>query len=223
MPQMTAPPFITFEGCEGCGKSTQVKRLAARLQAAGVPLLLTREPGGTPLGEAIRELLLFTPKGAAISAEAEILLFAASRSQLVREVIEPARARGEWVISDRFHDSTTVYQGAARRLAGEAVARINAFAVGECVPDLTLVLDVDVQTARARMLRRVRPAGPADRMEEEPLAFHEEVRRGYHDLATQEPERVRLVDASAAPGDIEHEIWRQVTERFAVPAGAAGV
>src|SRR5438552_5574595 len=144
-------PFITFEGSEGCGKSTQVKMLATRLQATGIPFLITREPGGTPIGESIRELLQFAPQGAGMTPETELLLFEASRAQLVREVIKPAFEAGSCVISDRFFDSTTVYQGAARKLDKKIVRQLNAFAVGDCVPDITFLLDVDLQTAHARM------------------------------------------------------------------------
>ncbi len=143
-------PFITFEGSEGCGKSTQVGLLASRLTNANVPLLVTREPGGTAIGERIRHLLQFVPESVAMTPETELLLFEASRSQLVREVIQPALDRGAVVISDRFADSTTVYQGVARRLNHEVVGRLNAFAVGKCWPDLTFLLDIDVKTARAR-------------------------------------------------------------------------
>jgi len=156
-------PFITFEGSEGCGKSTQVKRLAARLNSLGVPVLVTREPGGTPIGETIRELLQFAPHNSAMTPETELLLFEASRSQLVREVIQPALAHGSCVISDRFFDSTTVYQGVARKLETKFVQALNRFAVGDCIPDLTFVLDLEVDTARDRMLRRVRPVN-VDRM-----------------------------------------------------------
>ena len=124
-------PFITFEGSEGCGKSTQVRLLADRLTKAGVPLLVTREPGGTPIGEKIRHLLQFAPEGVAMTPETELLLFEASRSQLVREIIQPALDRGTVVLSDRFADSTTVYQGVARRLDHEMVGHLNAFAVGQ--------------------------------------------------------------------------------------------
>src|SRR4051794_29801593 len=148
--------FITFEGSEGCGKSTQVQRLAARLNREARDFLLTREPGGTAIGEKIRDLLQFAPEGVAMRPETEVLLFEASRSQLVREIIEPALERGTLVISDRFFDSTTVYQGAARRLDPATVEKLNAFAVGNCRPDMTFVLEVDVETARARLLRRVR-------------------------------------------------------------------
>jgi dTMP kinase len=199
--------FITFEGSEGCGKSTQVQRLATRLEQTGLPFLLTREPGGTALGEQIRHLLQFAPEGAAMRPETEVLLFEASRSQLVREVIQPALARGEIVISDRFFDSTTVYQGAARKLDPRAVEQLNAFAVGDCIPDLTFVLDVDVPTARARMMRRGRPVGAPDRMEQEPIEFYERVCAAYRDLAQREPDRIHLLDASGAPDEIENQIW----------------
>src|SRR5690242_4175576 len=148
---MACLPFITFEGSEGCGKSTQVRLLAARLEKLQIPLLVTREPGGTPIGESIRDLLQFAPQSAVMTAETELLLFEASRSQLVREVIQPALARGDCVISDRFFDSTTVYQGAARRLDPKIVEQVNRFAVGDCMPDVTFVLDVDLKTARSRM------------------------------------------------------------------------
>src|SRR5438034_5010657 len=129
--RMSRLPFIAFEGSEGCGKSTQVQRLAARLEQAGIPYLVTREPGGTPIGESIRELLQFAPHGTAMTAETELLLFEASRSQLVREVIKPALERGVCVISDRFFDSTTVYQGVARRLEQQVVEELNCFAIGD--------------------------------------------------------------------------------------------
>ncbi|HEY8834904.1 MAG TPA: dTMP kinase, partial [Chthoniobacterales bacterium] len=160
---MSHGAFITFEGSEGCGKSTQVVRLASRLEHAGVRTLVTREPGGTPIGEKIRDLLQFAPESFAMTPEAEMLLFAASRSQLVRETIQPALGQGIVVISDRFFDSTTVYQGVARKLSPEIVETLNAFAVGPARPDVTFILDIDVETARARMLRRVRPVAMHDR------------------------------------------------------------
>src|SRR5437867_10400900 len=149
-------PFITFEGSEGCGKSTQVQRLAARLKKLQISFLRTREPGGTPIGETIRELLQFAPHNSAMMPETELLLFEASRSQLVRETIKPALERGFCVITDRFFDSTTVYQGAARRLDREIVERLNAFVVGDCVPDITFVLDVDAATGESRMQKKPR-------------------------------------------------------------------
>jgi dTMP kinase len=211
---MARGPFITFEGSEGCGKSTQVLRLAARLEKEGVPMLVTREPGGTAIGEKIRELLQFDPENFAMAPETELLLFEASRSQLVRETIRPALARGWVVLSDRFLDSTTVYQGAARRLDPEMVERLNEFAVGIDRPNLTFVLDIDVATARARLLRRVRPIQVVDRMEQEPLDFYERVCEAYRELARREPDRICLLDGSRSPDEIEGEIWGQVSKRF---------
>ena len=216
---MSRGAFITFEGSEGCGKSTQVKRLASRLEGIGVPVLITREPGGTAIGEKIRDLLQFAPESLAMTPETELLLFEASRSQLVRETIRPALEQGSVVISDRFFDSTTVYQGVARKLEPEIVEKLNNFAVGADKPDLTFLLDVNVETARERMLRRVRPIQAVDRMEQEPREFYERVCEGYRELARREPVRIRLLDGSRSPDEIEDEIWREMTARFpAIPA-----
>jgi dTMP kinase len=203
-------PFITFEGSEGCGKTTQVQRLAARLQQYGVPFLVTREPGGTAIGETIRELLQYAAHNSTMTAETELLLFEASRSQLVREVIKPALDRGMCVISDRFFDSTTAYQGAARKLDLDTVARFNAFAIGDCVPDVTFVLDVDSATAGSRMQQPRKP----DRMEREPVEFYKRVRQGYHELAKREPDRVVLIDGLGDAGAVENEIWNTLRFRF---------
>ena len=203
-------PFITFEGSEGCGKSTQVQRLAARLEKLGIPFLVTREPGGTPIGEAIRELLQFAPQSKGMTPETELLLFEASRSQLVRETIKPALECGVGVISDRFFDSTTVYQGAARKLDRQVVEQLNAFAVGDCIPDVTFVLDVDVATARSRMQSPRRP----DRMEQEPAEFYEEICEAYRQLAKREPNRVVLIDGSRDAGKIDNQIWEVLSSRF---------
>jgi dTMP kinase len=211
---MSRGAFITFEGSEGCGKSTQVKRLASRLEQAGVRVLITREPGGTAIGEKIRDLLQFAPESFAMTPETELLLFAASRSQLVRETIRPALEQGCVVISDRFFDSTTVYQGVARKLEPDIVATLNDFAVGPDRPDLTIILDVDVATARARMARRVRPVVVIDRMEQEPQEFYERVCEAYRDLARREPVRLRLLDGSRSPDEIETDIWHEVSRRF---------
>jgi dTMP kinase len=207
--------FITFEGTEGCGKSTQVQRLAARLGQSGVPFLLTREPGGTAIGETIRDLLQFAPEGKDMKPETELLLFEASRSQLVREIIEPSLAEGTCVISDRFFDSTTVYQGAARKLDAKTVADLNRVAVGKCNPDLTFILDVDEQTAHLRLQKPRRP----DRMEQEPPEFYERVRNAYRQLALTEPNRIVLLDGSKPAEEIEAEIWSVLRDRF--PALAA--
>jgi dTMP kinase len=212
---MPRVPFITFEGSEGSGKSTQADRLAVRLQRCGVPYILTREPGGTPIGESIRELLQFAPHNSNMTSESELLLFEASRSQLVREVIKPALERGMCVIADRFFDSTTIYQGAARKLDREIIERLNAFAVGDCVPDITFVLDVDAATAEARMRHEPRRA---DRMEQQPAEFYERVREGYRDLAAHEPKRIILIDGSRKPDEIEREIWEKLFSRFSLLA-----
>lgn len=198
--------FISFEGSEGCGKSTQIAMLAARLRHAGFPPVMTREPGGTCIGEKIRHLLQHDPEAANMAPETELLLFAASRAQLVREVIGPALDAGHIVIADRFLDSTTVYQGVARALPMEAVEAINRFAAGSRLPDLTFVLDMDASRAlaRARKISATHDAG--DRMENEPAAFYEVVREGYRALARREPRRVRLLDAARAPETIFREI-----------------
>ncbi len=208
---MSRLPFITFEGSEGCGKSTQVQRLAARFEQAGIPYLVTREPGGTPIGETIRELLQFAPHGGTMTPQTELLLFEASRSQLVRETIKPALDRGLCVISDRFFDSTTVYQGAARKLDAEIVSRLNRFVAGDSIPDLTLILDVDPVIARSRMERTVRKP---DRMEQESREFYDKVRAGYQELAVREPRRIVLIDGVRPADEVEHEIWEMISTRF---------
>jgi dTMP kinase len=218
--QMLRLPFITFEGSEGSGKSTQAERLAAHLQRCGVPHVLTREPGGTPIGESIRDLLQFVPHNSNMTPETELLLFEASRGQLVREVIKPALERGLCVIADRFADSTTVYQGAARKLDRETIERLNAFAVGDCVPDITFVLDVDAATAESRMRREPRKA---DRMEQQPAEFYERVREGYRDLAAHEPKRIVLVNGSRDPAQIESEVWERLCSRFSVLAKTSNI
>ncbi len=207
---MSRLPFITFEGSEACGKTTQVQRLATRLERLHVPHLITREPGGTPIGETIRELLQFAPHNSNMTPETELLLFEASRSQLVREVIRPALEQGMCVIADRFFDSTTAYQGAARKLDREIIERFNAFAVSGCIPDITIVLDVDAATAESRMRREPRKA---DRMEQQPGEFHERVREGYRELAARDAKRVVLIDGVREPSAIEEEIWQTLCSR----------
>lgn len=209
--KIVAMPFITFEGAEGCGKSTQVNRLAARLGKGGINPLVLREPGGTAIGEAIRHLLQHSEENHGMTAETELLLFEASRSQLVREKIQPALARGEWVICDRFFDSTTVYQGAARNLAPEFIQRLNTFAVDDCIPDLTFVLDIDRATARLRLGHRQKIR---DRLEDESNEFHERVIHAYRELARNEPKRLVLLDGRRSFNEIEDDIWRTVSMRF---------
>jgi dTMP kinase len=210
--------FITFEGSEGCGKSTQLLRLAERLRGLGREVVVTREPGGTEIGEQLRQLLQFSKAGQRMVPETELLLFTASRAQLVREVIQPALARGAVVIADRFLDSTTVYQGVARKIDGAQVAAINGFAVGDCLPALTFLLDLDLAEARARMALRARGAGTLDRMESQPVEFYEAVRRGYLELAAVHPERIKVLDASQAIEAVGAEIWRRVEGKLGVEA-----
>jgi dTMP kinase len=204
--------FITFEGSEGCGKSTQITLLADKLRQSGHDPLLIREPGGTTAGESIRHLLQHAPEGEALVPEAELLLFAASRAQLVREKIQPALEAGRIVISDRFLDSTTVYQGVARRIPVEDTARINAFAVGIFLPDVTFVLDLDRTTSLDRMRNGKRQL---DRIERESEEFFTAVRQGYLDLAKTHPDRVVLLDASRPAESTAAEIERVLSLRTA--------
>lgn len=197
--------FLSFEGSEGCGKSTQIRRLVAALEERGIPHLLVREPGGTAAGEVIRHLLQHSDDGNALVAESELLLFAASRAQLVREVILPALDEGRLVISDRFLDSTTVYQGVARRLPAADVEKINRFAAGPRLPDRTILLDMDPVAAfeRVRAGREER----RDRMEEMPVSFYRDVRDGYLAVAAADPARFRVLDAARAEEELAGDIW----------------
>lgn len=203
--------FVSFEGGEGCGKSTQIALLAEALTAAGREVVVVREPGGTAAGEEIRHLLKHHPAGAALTPEAELLLFAASRAQLVREVIAPAIAAGKVVIADRFLDSTTVYQGDARGLPAGAVAAINRFAAGPHRPDVTFLLDLDPATGLARA--RTRNADAADHIDQLPAEFHERVRAGYLRLAAAEP-RIVVLDASQSPDHVHAGVVRSLNTRF---------
>jgi len=206
--------FISFEGSEGCGKSTQIRLLMDALSQSGQQVLLTREPGGTAVGERIRELLQYTPEAAAMTSEAELLLFASSRAQLVREIISPALDEGQWVIADRFLDSTTVYQGLGRGLEEEAVKAINLFAVGDVIPDLTLLLDMDAASGHERAKAASQSEGKSDRMEDQPLDFFERVRQGYLDLAKNESDRMVLIDASGSIEEVHAEIKSVLKNRY---------
>ncbi len=200
--------FITFEGPEGSGKTTQAKRLVERLQGEGRDVVYTREPGGTKTGEAIRQILQYDAAGEPIADECEVLLFAASRAQLVRAVILPALERGAWVISDRFADSTTVYQGYGRGFSVEDMLTINAFAIGQAVPDLTILLDVTVTSGFERLAKRTKQENTKkDRIEQEARAFHERVRQGYLDLAARWPERFQRLDGVASPDEVAALVW----------------
>lgn len=222
--------LITFEGTEGGGKSTQIQLLAERLRAANRIVRVLREPGGTPIGEEVRHTLKHSDANHAMTPEAELLLMNASRAQLVREVIRPALAAGEIVLCDRFYDSTTAYQGYGRQLDLERVKSIIDFAVGETRPHLTLLLDVPIEVSEARRRSRqaklievAPPAGATknsprlsfneplrDRMEEADRAFFERVHAGFAAIAATEPQRVRLIDATAGIDEVHAAVWRAV-------------
>lgn len=206
--------FITFEGSEGCGKSTQIRRFVALLESGGVEVLQTREPGGTDVGEKIRHLLQHDEEAGDLTDESELLLFAASRAQLVREVILPALEQGKWVVADRFYDSTTVYQGVGRGLNVEAVQQINAFAAGSAIPDLTLLLDLDAEIGHSRAVAA--SGGKADRMESQPLAFFESIRQGYLDLASTDPDRIAVIDASPGIDEVGERIRAEFESRLSI-------
>jgi len=212
LPSKTTGKLISFEGSEGSGKSTQIARLATRLQQAGREVVATREPGGTELGERIRDILLHKDEGQGMCPEAELLLFTAARAQLVRKVITPALARGAVVLSDRYLDSSTVYQGAARNLAAGPVDAVNGFAVGGVMPDLTVVLDVPTELSLARVNQR--SAGRPDRIERESAAFFQKVRDAYLQIAQAAPQRILLVDGTRAPEVVEQQIWAEVVKRL---------
>lgn len=200
--------FITFEGPEGGGKSTHIKRLTERLKALGHEVLLTREPGGTPTGEAIRGILQHDHTGEPLCPEAELLLFEASRAQLVRTVIVPALQRGVWVLCDRFADSTAAYQGYGRGFDLETILTLNRHAVGECMPDLTLLMDIDVETGRERLTQRnLAMNTTSDRIEREAVEFHRRVRHGFLELAKRWPDRIKVINAMREPEAVAADIW----------------
>lgn len=198
--------FITFEGIEGCGKSTQASRLKAYLESQGQATVLTREPGGTPIGEAIRAILL-NPEHSAMKPTAELLLYQAARAQHVEEVIQPALARGEFVICDRFVDSTLAYQGAGRQLSQEILsAALDERLIARCVPDRTILLDIDVETSR----QRLGYGQSLDRIEQEAVDFHARVRDGFLEIARLAPQRVNVIDATRTIDEVESEIRKLV-------------
>ncbi|NII75265.1 dTMP kinase [Dyella sp. SG562] len=193
----TRGKFISLEGGEGAGKSTLLAGLRACIEARGVDLLLTREPGGTTLGEAVRGIVL-DPALRGMAAETELLLMFASRAQLVRELIEPALAAGRWVLCDRFTDASYAYQGGGRGQPVERIEALEQWATGGLAPDLTLLLDLPVATGRARAAGR----GEADRIEVEADAFFERVRAAYRTRAAAQPQRFRVIDASHSPEEV---------------------
>lgn len=202
--------FITFEGIDGSGKSTHVALLAEWLRSQQQAVQVLREPGATPLSEAIRSVLLDV--GQQIDPIAELFLFCAARRQLVEEVIRPALRRGEIVLSDRFADSTVAYQGYGRGLDLSMVQQVIAYAIGDIVPNVTFILDVDVPTALAR--RGERFSTVTDRMEGASIAFFERVRRGYRAIAEQEPERIILLDGTAPIEQLQMRIRTEIAQRL---------
>jgi dTMP kinase len=210
--QKSSGRLISFEGSEGSGKSTQIARLAAHFQALKREVVTTREPGGTEIGEQIRNIIVHNSRGDEMCAETELLLFTAARAQLVREVIAPALLRGAFVLSDRFLDSSTVYQGIGRNLAADPVNQINRFAVGNVMPDLTIVLDVPEAVSLARLKQRA--SDLPDRMERENIDFYRKVREGYLVLARGLPERFVVIDGTKDQDWIERRIRAAVDERL---------
>jgi dTMP kinase len=208
----TTGKLISFEGSEGSGKSTQIARLAEHFQKSHREVVTTREPGGTEIGEQIRNIIVHNSKGDEMCAETELLLFTAARAQLVREVIAPALTRGAIVLSDRFLDSSTVYQGIGRNLAADPVAQINRFAVGNVLPDLTIVIDVPTEVSLARLKQRA--SDLPDRMERQNLDFYTKIREGYLVLAKGMPERFIVLDGTKTQDAIEKKIWAEVQARF---------
>lgn len=208
------PRFISLEGGEGCGKTTQARRLAARLEASGAEVTLTREPGGTPAAEAIRALLVSgeTDRWRPMT---EALLHTAARVEHVERVIRPALERGAWVISDRFSDSTRAYQGLTQGLGLRTVDDLQHLALGDFHPTLTLLLDMAPERAAARISGR---DGREDRYERMGAAFHARLRDAFHELAAREPERFRLVHCDHPLDEVTDQIWRLVRERFKLPA-----
>lgn len=204
--------FISFEGGEGSGKSTQIKILAERLAGVKLQAIVTREPGGSPGAEIIRHLVL-SGMGKLLGPDAETLLFAAARDDHARTVIEPALRRGVWVLSDRFSDSTRVYQGALGNVAPGILNAMQRVTIGDLKPDLTVILDVPVEIGLKRAAAR-RGAAVADRFESEDVKFHQQLREAYRQIAASEPERCVLIDAAEEPARVAANIWSALRDRF---------
>ncbi len=204
--------FISFEGIDGSGKTTQITLLAARLQSCGIRVKTMREPGGTAIGEEIRRILL-DHKHADMHIETELLLFSAARAQLVREIILPALKAGIWIISDRFYDSTVAYQGYGRGLNLDMIHAINGLASAQCKPNVTVLLDLPADTACSRLSARVTSA---DRIDCESLSFMDRTRRGYLKTAENEPERFIVVDAGQNEEQLAQKIYSEIREGFGI-------
>lgn len=204
--------LFTFEGSEGSGKSTQIELLADELEGMGHEIVVTREPGGTEIGEEIRHLLIHNSAGQDMTPETELLLFAAARAQLVREVVIPGLETGKIILCDRFLDSTTVYQGAARSISSDPVSYINQFAAASITPDLTFILDVPAEESMARVKRRI--SDLPDRMERENVDFYNKVREGYLLLARSLPNRFYVVDGTRELKVNQEDILKTVLEHI---------
>ena len=204
--------FITFEGGEGSGKSTQIRRLAERLDEKGVRTLLTREPGGSPGAEIVRHLVL-SGVGKVLGASGEALLFAAARDDHVHNVIAPALNQGQWVLCDRFTDSTRVYQGKLGSADISLIRAMERVTIGELQPDLTVILDVPAEEGLARAAKR-RGEAAADRFEGEDISFHRRLREAYWQVAAEEPDRCALIDAAADVDTVAQRVWDVVAQRF---------
>ena len=214
--------FITLEGGEGAGKSTQAKLLAEKLAGLGVAVVVTREPGGSPGAEALRDIIL-SGKAAPFGPAGEALLFSAARIDHIDRLIAPALKRGAWVISDRFADSTRAYQGAAGKLDPALIASLERVAVGDAMPDLTLILDLTVEKGLARAAARRGEQGVSDRFEREGAAFHQTLRQAFLDIARAEPDRCAIIDADRAPEEVAQAIWACARERLASALKIEGV
>ncbi len=204
--------FITFEGGEGSGKSTQIRALAERLETARLRPIVTREPGGSPGAEIMRHLVL-SGMGKLLGADAETLLFAAARDDHVRSVIKPALDQGIWVLCDRFSDSTRAYQGSLGNVAPEVLNAMERVTIGGLKPDLTIILDVPAEVGMQRAASR-RGTGTPDRFEAEDIKFHQQLRDAYRQIAAAEPQRCLLIDANADAAAVGAAVWAAVHERF---------
>lgn len=209
-----AGKFITFEGGEGAGKSTQIKRLAERLETAGHTLVVTREPGGTPTAEEIRRMLL-AGLAEQLGPDGEAVLFAAARADHVERIIRPALRAGKWVLSDRFSDSTKVYQGVGGGADKGVLDALDRVSVGRTQPDLTIVLDVPVELGLSRAARRMEQSGKTpDRFERDDIALHEARRQAFLAIAKAEPKRVAVIDATHSEEATADAVWQAVTSRL---------
>jgi dTMP kinase len=206
--------FITFEGPEGAGKTTQLQLLRDYFSGHGRECVVTREPGGTPIAEQLRELVKHHSGNEPVFAETELLLFAASRAQHVRFLIKPAVARGAVVLCDRFADSTTAYQGYARQLDMNFIQNLNNYVVGDCRPDMTILLDIRPEDGFKRTAERIETAGQHDRIESESIKFHHRVRQGFLEIAQADPARVKIVPAAANAADINKQIVELIENAF---------